>query len=768
MIGRNAITAALLMLGCLLVSRPALAGTSTELRLEDVLSMKTFPEDLQLALTRDGQFVAYTLQDPLRREPARDIRYYFWSPTGVPEGFIGSDIWIANTRTNESKRITDGKGSSWGPAWSPDGEYLAFYSDKSGRAAVWMWDRSYGRLRQVSDEIVRPYEGFNRPSWTPDGKTLVTKVLPEGMPLDEAATLTMSAPKRRSSSSATVSVFESLALRDNDPQVGAWKGRYLAELALINVSSGKTRRIARGFQPRWYMISPDGAHIAFTTFKGWEDNSPQTLFDLGIVSISDGDTRVVASNIRQSFYGSSVSWSPDSRRLAYTTWGPKADGEAFITPINGGESRQASHSPHASLGHFLRAPIWDAEGEHLYCLASGSLWKISIADGQAAVLAGVQNETLVDVMPGWADQSKASAGHRSTYVKSRDDHTGEATLYKVNLRTGSTSKLFGAKKDCDYFNISSDGSTIVYLDQGAGTPPDIWCAHIDFGDRKQLTHVNPQFDEYAMGDSRVIEWLGIDGQILRGALLLPANFHQGSRYPLIVYPYPGYSPSNRANRFGLSYVGPGAENMQIFATRGYAVLLPDAPVRIGTPMRDFADAVVPGINKVIELGIADPEKLGLMGHSLGGYAMLGLLVQTSRFKAAIMRAGYGDMLTAYGQMSEDGSAVQIGLLEGDRTVGLGGSPWTVRDRYVENSPIFYLDRIQTPLLIVQGSLDILHPPYFTGQVFTGLRRLGKEAVYARYEGERHAEMDWSYANQMDFCQRVVNWFDRYLKPRVHQ
>jgi dipeptidyl aminopeptidase/acylaminoacyl peptidase len=95
---------------------------------------------------------------------------------------------------------------------------------------------------------------------------------------------------------------------------------------------------------------------------------------------------------------------------------------------------------------------------------------------------------------------------------------------------------------------------------------------------------------------------------------------------------------------------------------------------------------------------------------------------------------------------------------------MGGTPWQFRERYIENSPIFYLDRIETPLFIVNGSADTVVPSFLGDQVFVGLRRLGKEVVYAKYDGEGHSVNGWKYANQLDFTRRMIAWFDKYLKP----
>jgi dipeptidyl aminopeptidase/acylaminoacyl peptidase len=99
---------------------------------------------------------------------------------------------------------------------------------------------------------------------------------------------------------------------------------------------------------------------------------------------------------------------------------------------------------------------------------------------------------------------------------------------------------------------------------------------------------------------------------------------------------------------------------------------------------------------------------------------------------------------------------------------MGGPPWQFRERYIENSPIFYLDRVETPLLIVHGSDDRAVPSFLSDEVFVGLRRLGKEVAYAKYEGEGHSPFEWSYANQLDFCKRMIEWFDDHLKKSDDQ
>ena len=177
--------------------------------------------------------------------------------------------------------------------------------------------------------------------------------------------------------------------------------------------------------------------------------------------------------------------------------------------------------------------------------------------------------------------------------------------------------------------------------------------------------------------------------------------------------------------------------------------------------------VIPAVDRAIELGIADPDRLGIMGHSYGGYSTLSVIVQSTRFKAAVDSAGPGDLISDYGIMDAKGGTFGVGWAETGQGK-MGGTPWQFRDRYIENSPIFYLDRVQTPVLIIQGGLDSTVPHQQAEEVFVGLRRLGKEVTYANYAGEDHWEGTWGLANATDYWNRVTAWFDQHLMPAAKE
>jgi dipeptidyl aminopeptidase/acylaminoacyl peptidase len=284
-------------------------------------------------------------------------------------------------------------------------------------------------------------------------------------------------------------------------------------------------------------------------------------------------------------------------------------------------------------------------------------------------------------------------------------------------------------------------------------------ADADFRSVRRLTHLNPQLDKYKMGETRLVEWHSLDGHLLKGALLLPSTYKKGARYPLVVWVYSGDRGSEFLNRFGLADAGPF--NLQLLATRGYAVLFPDITEDPIAPMANIAKCVLPVINQLVEAGIVDPGRIGVMGQSYGGYSVLALIAQSNRFKAAVEIDGAANLIGVYGEMDKSGAAFGVSELEQGQGQ-MGGTPWQHRERYIENSPYFYLDRVETPLLIVQGTEDTTTAPFLADELFVALRRLGKEVEYAKYEGEGHSAVYWKYSNQADYCRRMLSWFNRQM------
>jgi dipeptidyl aminopeptidase/acylaminoacyl peptidase len=743
------------------------AQDAMPLPVEQALRLQQLANLMPVSLSPDGQWLAYTVQENWAIRPG-DVEMYL--RTGVPPWSSGTHIELVNTETGRAENLTEGSGNSWLPTWSPNGGYLAFLSDRQGgKAQLWIWDRARRTFRRVSGVIVRG----NQIEWTPDSEDLLVMTYPEG---NESKDSYRSSPSVDGDHATTNERTSSLLLYESgkhahgahiSPTSRPWDlDVYLHDLTEVDRSDSKLVTLTDGERIAAYSISPNGSAIAYTVPERFEKpGSQQILFDLRVLRLSAKQDNVIASDEQMENDGRAFSWSPDSAQLSFCTGGMDVKvPDCYMADVRNGSLHNVSKLSSIHSAEGLSQPLWDNKG-HIYFAYGGKLWRAGAGQDRAAEVGCVRERRIVHMIP-WLQNLLWTMGNGpSTVVLTHDDSGKQDGFYRINLRTGRSEKILeqGQCYTCanlsDPFAASKDGREMAYAAEDAAHDEDLWMSTGNAHAPRRLTHLNPQFDHYKLGTARLIDWLSDDGRRLQGALLLPSNYRKGKRYPLIVWVYGGSLLSNDLDHFGLA--GSGPFNMQLFATRGYAVLLPDAPEHVGTPLADLAKTVLPGVNKVVEMGIADPHRLAVAGHSYGGYCVLGLIVQTGRFKAAAEMDGSADLIGNYGEMTNDGSAFGVAWIEAGQG-SMAGTLWQDRNSYIENSPIFYLNRVTTPLLIVQGADDRTVAPFLGDEVFVGLRRLGKEAQYAKYEGEGHSPLQWSYRDQADLCRRLIAWFDAHL------
>jgi dipeptidyl aminopeptidase/acylaminoacyl peptidase len=278
------------------------------------------------------------------------------------------------------------------------------------------------------------------------------------------------------------------------------------------------------------------------------------------------------------------------------------------------------------------------------------------------------------------------------------------------------------------------------------------------------------------GHARAITYTALDGKVLTAWLLLPAADSMGSlahRLPVVTIIYPGTTYSERTP-LDLSVFHDDFEHPQLFAALGYAVLLPSMPVdpqRQASSINDLAAGVLPVVDTLIARGIADSNRIALLGQSAGGYATLGLISQTDQFRSAIASGAYVDLASAYGtfygefRYGDAGSATQaqlLRMLQFERGVfGAPGAPWEVPDWYRSASPITYVARVHTPVMLIKGDADFV-PTQQAEEYFTALYRQGKRAAFVRYAGEGHTIA--ARANVLDMWSRIDRWLRETMPP----
>ncbi len=284
--------------------------------------------------------------------------------------------------------------------------------------------------------------------------------------------------------------------------------------------------------------------------------------------------------------------------------------------------------------------------------------------------------------------------------------------------------------------------------------------------------LNRSLAEIADAPRMLIDYRGVEEDSLKGVVLLPVGYEEGKEYPLVTWVYAG---STFRDTLGNSFEkgSTSSLNPQLFTAHGYAVLFPSMPLKedgvASDPYIDLPKGVIAAVDKVIELGIADPKRLAVAGHSYGGYSTYTLVSYTNRFQAAIAMDGDANLLTSYSKFDADqrywdnAQERREGATWSETSQGrMGEPPWSALWGYLRNSPFFYLDRVNTPLMIIQSDMDFV-PIIHGEEMFSGLYRLGKTARFVRYWGEGHVPA--SPANVRDMWNRIYQWLDEYLAQK---
>lgn len=305
---------------------------------------------------------------------------------------------------------------------------------------------------------------------------------------------------------------------------------------------------------------------------------------------------------------------------------------------------------------------------------------------------------------------------------------------------------------------AKNSDVITFTKQTFEMYPDVWQANMKFEGQKKLTEANPQQKDYAWGTSELVSWTSNDGDDLDGVLIKPGNFDPLKKYPMVVYFY----ERNSETLFRYYSPAPSAStiNPSFFASNGYVVFIPDIPYKSGYPGESAISAILPGVHKVLSYGFVDQKRMGIQGQSWGGYQVAYMVTETNLFAAASAGAPVSNMFSAYGGIRW-GSGLVRGFQYEVGQSRIGFSPWEKPLRYLENSPIFFADKVKTPLLIMSNDQDGAVPWYQGIEYFTALRRLQKPSWLLVYNGEDHNIVQRK--NRKDFTIRLSQFFDHYLK-----
>ncbi|MFO7616709.1 MAG: prolyl oligopeptidase family serine peptidase [Bacteroidales bacterium] len=305
---------------------------------------------------------------------------------------------------------------------------------------------------------------------------------------------------------------------------------------------------------------------------------------------------------------------------------------------------------------------------------------------------------------------------------------------------------------------ATDSDRVIWTRSTVSEYPDVWCSDLNFNGARKLSEANPQQGEYLWATVELVEWLDLGGQMCQGLLYKPENFDPSRKYPLIVYFYERHSDGLHTHyvpRASASTVNPLE-----YTSNGYLIFMPDTRFFIGNPGKSFYNSIMSGLMYLNQRGFVDMDRLGIQGQSWGGYGTAFLITQTDIFKAASPGAPVSNMTSAYGGIRTESGMVRQFQYEKTQS-RIGGNLWEKPELFIENSPLFFADRINTPCLIRHDDADGAVPFAEGVQLFVALRRLGKPAWLVNYNNAPHNLS--RQADKKDWSVRMMQFFNHYLK-----
>jgi dipeptidyl aminopeptidase/acylaminoacyl peptidase len=652
-----------------------------------------------------------------------------------------SAIWMMPVDGGAATRFVGGMYNAQSPAWSPDGRWLAFVSNREGekqdkqhgkgKTQLWLLPTDGGEARQLT---FMPH-GANNPTWSPDGSHLLFTALVG--PLDEEGEDSKPLPKVR--------VIDRTFYR-LDGTGFIYERRQ--HLFLIDVNSeSEPRQLTDGdWDDKDAAWSPDGQHLVFTSNRQ-EDRWFYPCYDLYTLAITD-DQQGRGNPLRLPYCLTdgtrncvSPSWSPDGQRIAflgslkYRSGGQveiftiAADGapESLCNLSEGFEGSCADWTNSDMTNEQLRPPpIWSPDGQTLYALAVQ------------------RGSTRVYIVPARDDAA-------AQLIASGNIHAESVAAQLITPVTPGNIHALD-------FSMDAARQHMAVLIETPAHPSEIFITSmVALSELRRLTTFNDAlFDELSLTAPEYFSYTGADGWPMDGWVLKPPDFDPSRKYPLIVEIHGGPH-----TQYGYGFM----HEMHMLAAQGYVVLFTNPRGSLGYG-RDFALAVrgawaekdsldiLAGIDAVIQRGYIDEQRLGVIGGSYGGFMTAWLIGHSDRFKAAVSDRPVINRASFFGS-----SDIGIEFADDD----LEAVPWDDLPLHMYTSPITYVKNIHTPVLIIHSEHDLRCNIEQSEQLFAALKYLGREVLFVRFEGQSHGLSRSGHPHsRLERLRHIKQWFAEYL------
>ncbi len=685
-------------------------------------------------VTSDGQWLAVTVQSRRDRTDVDHMR--FGDPTYVSPA--STRVLLIETTSGDQEWLFGDPVQVRGLTWSPDDTQLGYFLMVGGQYQLRVYDIESGNTRSVSLSTAKEISSNSPLIWAPDGLSVLLSLRPEAWAEEaqQAFAVMTSGP---------------VVVQDSRNDFLAWdRVRNLANrqvAALVNVSSGSVEEILPEADVQGLRFGESGDFVTYTAVKpqktAYERNEGTEYEILKLVLDGSAPESIVAASERRT----NPNWNKAGDAFVYSE-----EGNVFLRKLeedsatNLTEQHRGSVSEDDSTKMSFSPMRWSPDDQSIL-MSSQTGWHIlSPDDGGLELVLPLEEDE--ESRPSRSVQSWSEDGRYIyfTYSASAEWQRG---LKRLDLQSGAIETMMLDENLYRSFSFSDDGGTVIYRMSDGNRPDEIWAASEDFSERKQLTDLNSQLADLPLSKTELIEYLDIDGNTLYGILYYPVGYEPGRKYPLVAEIYEQF--------FDNGY----NENMNLITAQGWFGFRPSVRFEEGFPGEAWLKAVPSAINKLVDRGIVDNDKIGVYGQSYGGYAVNLLITQTDRFAAAANVSGKVNIISFLGDSpritTRNYRAAEIGQ---DR---IGATLWEQPQKYIEHSAIMFADRINTPLLMLSGEGDWNVPATNQREMYYALRRLGKEVVWVNYMSGGHGAGRASSAEDfVDHWERMFDWFREHF------
>ena len=685
-------------------------------------------------VTSDGRWLAVTVQSRRDRTDVDHMR--FGDPTYVSPA--STRVLLIETTSGDQEWLFGDPVQVRGLTWSPDDTQLGYFLMVGGQYQLRVYNIESGNTRSVSLGTTKEISSNSPLIWAPDGSSVLLSLRPEAWAEEarQAFAVMTSGP---------------VVVQDSRNDFLAWdRVRNLASrqvAALVSVSSGSVEEILPEADVQGLRFGESGDFVTYTAVKpqktAYERNEGTEYEILKLVLDGSAPESIVASSERRT----NPNWNKAGDAFVYSE-----EGNVFLRKLeedsttNLTEQHRGSVSEDDSTKMSFSPMRWSPDDQDIL-MSSQTGWHIlSPDDGGLELVLPLEEDE--ESRPSRSVQSWSEDGRYIyfTYSASAEWQRG---LKRLDLQSGVIETMMLDENLYRSFNFSDDGGTVIYRMSDGNRPDEIWAASENFSERKQLTDLNSQLADLPLSKTELIEYLDIDGNTLYGILYYPVGYEPGRKYPLVAEIYEQF--------FDNGY----NENMNLITAQGWFGFRPSVRFEEGFPGEAWLKAVPSAINKLVDRGIVDNDKIGVYGQSYGGYAVNLLITQTDRFAAAANVSGKVNMISFLGDSpritTRNYRAAEIGQ---DR---IGATLWEQPQKYIEHSAIMFADRINTPLLMLSGEGDWNVPATNQREMYYALRRLGKEVVWVNYMSGGHGAGRASSAEDfVDHWERMFDWFREYF------